>query len=72
VAVHHQLSRDINLDVGTFYDASAGHPPAFAALKADADADIVIIGGGFAGLGTALSLLERGQRAPRSSWRHGQ
>ncbi|MBW8830170.1 MAG: FAD-binding oxidoreductase [Burkholderiales bacterium] len=52
----------MNLDVGTFYDASAGHQPAFPPLKADADADIVIIGGGFAGLGTALSLLERGQR----------
>jgi len=52
----------MNLDVGTFYDASAGPPPAFAALKGNADADIVIIGGGFAGLGTALSLLERGQR----------
>jgi len=44
--------------------AASGQGPAeaHAALSGPCEADICIIGGGFAGLGTAMSLMERGQR----------
>lgn len=46
----------------TFYEATADPTLRFKSLQGQADADIVIIGGGFAGLSTAISLLERGTR----------
>lgn len=46
----------------TFYAQNAVCVPHFAPLTACKDAQVVIIGAGFAGLGTALSLLERGAR----------
>ncbi|MRV76237.1 FAD-dependent oxidoreductase [Duganella sp. FT92W] len=45
----------------SYYRATASHD-GFAALDGAADADICIIGGGFAGLATAASLMEKGQR----------
>ena len=44
----------------SYYRATAGHA-AWPALEGVAEVDICIIGGGFAGLATALSLMERGQ-----------
>ncbi len=46
----------------TFYHATADTSLRFAPLAGRHDARIVIVGGGFAGLGTAMSLLERGVR----------
>ena len=46
---------------GSYYRATAPGAP-HAALQGVSDCAICIIGGGFAGLGTAISLMERGER----------
>lgn len=46
----------------TFYQATADRTLRFAPLEGRRDAELVIVGGGFAGLATALGLLERGVR----------
>jgi glycine/D-amino acid oxidase-like deaminating enzyme len=46
----------------THYRATADATLRFAPLQGRADTKVLVIGGGFAGLGTAMSLLERGQR----------
>jgi gamma-glutamylputrescine oxidase len=48
--------------VGTFYRETIDRAPSFAPLTSRAEAAVGIIGGGFAGLGTAMSLAERGRR----------
>lgn len=47
---------------GSYYRASANAAPSLVSLRGAVDASVCIIGGGFAGLGTALGLAERGQR----------
>lgn len=60
-------------DPGTIWHATA-HPIAgFAALKGPVEADLLVIGGGFAGLSTALHAAEAGQNvvlleAERIAW----
>jgi len=51
------------LSAASYYQATAPDAPASAypALAGGAEADVCIIGAGFAGLGTAMSLLERGR-----------
>lgn len=46
----------------THYHATADRALRFAPLQGRHDARVVIVGGGFAGLGTAMSLAERGVR----------
>ena len=46
----------------TYYQATAERQLRFAPASAALEADVVIIGGGFAGLATALGLMERGAR----------
>ena len=46
----------------TYYAASAGPAPVRAALRGRVDAQVCVIGGGFAGLATAIGLIERGVR----------
>jgi gamma-glutamylputrescine oxidase len=46
----------------TYYHSTVDAPPRFAPLERRSDADIVIVGGGFAGLATAFSLVDRGVR----------
>jgi gamma-glutamylputrescine oxidase len=46
--------------MSTFYEATAGRTLRFPALRGTTHAERVIVGGGFAGLATALSLRERG------------
>ncbi len=48
--------------MATYYHSTVEAPPDFAPLERASDADIVIVGGGFAGLATAFSLVERGVR----------
>ena len=59
----------------TYWVATVGTPPEDdGPLQGDVDADIVIIGGGFTGLSTALTLAEQFGAAPlvleanRSAW----
>ncbi|THF65262.1 NAD(P)/FAD-dependent oxidoreductase [Pseudothauera rhizosphaerae] len=47
----------------TLWEATAAPPPATAALDGPVDADVAIIGAGYAGLSTALHLAEAGRRA---------
>lgn len=46
----------------THYRATADPTLSFAPLQGQAETKVLVIGGGFAGLGTAASLLERGER----------
>lgn len=46
----------------TYYEASAGPALQLPPLRGREEADVGIVGGGFAGLGTAMGLLERGRR----------
>ena len=50
------------MNPGTYYAATAGPAPARPALRGRADAQVCVIGGGFAGLATAVGLIERGVR----------
>lgn len=44
----------------TYYQSTADQALAFPAVTGQVEADVVIVGGGYAGLGTAISLQERG------------
>jgi gamma-glutamylputrescine oxidase len=48
--------------LNSFYAETTGPQPRFAPLAAAAEVDTVIVGAGFAGLATALSLVEHGER----------
>ena len=50
----------------TYYQATADQALAFPAATGQVEADVVIVGGGFAGLGSAISLQERGARGERA------
>ena len=50
------------MNPGTYYAASAGLAPARDALRGRVDAQVCVVGGGFAGLATAIGLIERGER----------
>ncbi len=45
-----------------YYEETAGSGPAFSPLQANLEAEVCVVGGGFAGLNTALGLAERGVR----------
>lgn len=46
---------------GDYYTATAAPPPVARPLGGDVDCDVCVVGAGFAGLNTALGLLERGR-----------
>lgn len=46
----------------SYYAASVGDVPTYPALEGSHRADVCVIGGGFSGLATALTLAERGRR----------
>lgn len=50
------------MDATTHYLASGGSPPPLPALSGRREVQACIVGGGFAGLNTALGLAERGER----------
>ncbi|MEY4932386.1 MAG: hypothetical protein RLZZ403_706, partial [Pseudomonadota bacterium] len=48
--------------IDSYYAASANAAPLAAPLSGDIRADVCVVGGGIAGLSTALHLAERGYR----------
>ena len=46
----------------SYYEASVTRPPLTDALAGDVDADICVIGGGFTGVSSALTLAQRGRK----------
>jgi gamma-glutamylputrescine oxidase len=50
----------INIETATYYTATKKYDISFPSLEEDIDVDIVVIGGGFSGVNTALELAEKG------------
>jgi len=50
----------INIETPTYYTATKKYNVSFPMLDEDIDVDVVVIGGGFSGINTALELAEKG------------
>lgn len=53
---------DTQLNQKSYYEASVARPLACAPLEGAVDADVVVVGGGFAGLSAALELAQKGMK----------
>ena len=51
---------ELKLTQNSYYAASANEQPAYAQLQAEIEADVCVVGGGFAGLSAAIELADRG------------
>ena len=54
------LGSDTQLNQSSYYEASVKRPAPEPALAGSVQADVVVVGGGFAGLSAALELAQRG------------
>jgi gamma-glutamylputrescine oxidase len=54
------LGSDTQLNQSSYYEASVNRPAPEPALQGSVQADVVVVGGGFAGLSAALELAQRG------------
>ncbi len=55
-------STDLKLTQNSYYAASANEQPDYPILATDIEADVCIVGGGFAGLSSAIELADRGYK----------
>ena len=53
-------STDLKLTQNSYYAASANEQPVYPKLQGDIEADVCVVGGGFAGLSAAIELADRG------------
>ncbi|OYY55670.1 MAG: FAD-dependent oxidoreductase [Halothiobacillus sp. 28-55-5] len=51
---------ELKLTQNSYYAASANEQPAYPRLEGDTEADVCVVGGGFAGLSAAIELADRG------------
>jgi gamma-glutamylputrescine oxidase len=56
------LANDLKLTQNSYYVASANEKPEYAQLEGDCIADVCVVGGGFAGLSSAIELADRGYK----------
>ena len=56
------LANDLKLTQNSYYAASANEQPAYPILAGDIEADVCVVGGGFAGLSSAIELVDRGYK----------
>ena len=56
------LTSDTQLNQHSYYEASVKRPPPTAPLMADLQADVVVVGAGYAGLSSAIELAQRGYK----------
>lgn len=54
------LQSDTQLNRESYYEASVQRPPTLPCLQGDVRADVVVVGGGYAGLSSAIELAQRG------------
>jgi gamma-glutamylputrescine oxidase len=56
------LAIDLKATQNSYYAASANEQPQYAKLEGDIEADVCVVGGGFAGLSAAIELADRGYK----------
>ena len=56
------LANDLKLTQNSYYAASANETPTYPALEDNITADVCVVGGGFAGLSSAIELADRGYK----------
>ncbi len=56
------LTSDTQLNQHSYYEASVKRPPPTAPLLGDLQADLVVVGAGYAGLSSAIELAQRGYK----------
>ena len=56
------LANDLKLTQNSYYAASANEQPKYPALESDIEVDVCVVGGGFAGLSSAIELADKGYK----------
>ncbi len=56
------MNIDLKATQNSYYAASANEQPSYPKLLADIEADVCVVGGGFAGLSAAIELADRGYK----------
>ena len=56
------LANDLKLTQNSYYAASANEQPQYPKLEGDIEVDVCVVGGGFAGLSSAIELADKGYK----------